>query len=229
VSDMLKIYVGTEPMQRIACAVLRYSMTRRTSVPLEFFEMQDLNLGLESQMFTGFSIYRYHVPFLAGYTGRAISMDADIVCQADIAELYNLPMTSGAMARVKTGYATSVMLLDCEKLKHWNVAEWAPRLKNRNIYQKTMWGRPGGLSTPDFTPLDPMWNQLDDFPAGTKQIHYTNIARQPWKNPGHPHACVFLKELKHAIENGAITKEVVLEEEGKQHVYAGLLKDALAS
>ncbi len=228
-SDLLKIFIGTEPAQKVACAVLRHSLTRRSSVPLEIQNMENIDFGINAQMFTGFSIYRYHVPFLCGYQGRAISMDADIVCQADIAELYNLPMTSGAMARVKTGFATSVMLLDCDKLKHWNVVEWTPRLKNRNIYQRTMWGRPGGLSTPDLSPLDPMWNQLDDFPAGTKQIHYTNLARQPWKIPGHPHAGIFLKELKHAIENGVITKEIVLEEEGKQHIYTGLLKDAMAA
>jgi hypothetical protein len=228
-TDLLKFYIGTESAQRLPTLVLRYSITRRASVPVEFFEMQDLKLGLESQMFTGFSIYRFHVPFLCGYKGRAISMDADIVCQADIAELYNLPMTSGAMARVKTGFATSVMLLDCEKLTHWDVAKWAPQLQKRHIYQCTMWGRPKGLSTPDLTPLDPMWNQPDDFPPGTKQIHYTNIARQPWKNPGHTHAGIFLRELKHAIENGAIAKEIVLEEEAKGHVYVGLLKDAMAA
>ncbi len=228
-SDLLKIFIGSEPMQRVAELVLRHSLTRRSSVPLEIQSMENLNLGLESQMFTGFSIYRFHVPFLCGYKGRAISMDADIVCQADIAELYNLPMTSGAMARVKTGFATSVLLLDCEKLKHWNVVEWTPRLKNRNIYVRTMWGRPHGLSTPDLTPLDPLWNQLDDFQPGGKMIHYTNIARQPWKQPGHQFACIFLKELKHAIENGVITKELVLEEEAKQHVYTGLLKDAMAA
>ncbi len=231
-SDALKVWIGTEPAQRVAQLVLEFSLKRHSSQPLEIKTLEALDLGCENQFFTGFSIYRFHVPKAMGYLGRAVVMDVDIVNMHDIAHLFALPMTSAAMAR-RHGpmkFATSVMLLDCEKLKHWDVNAWAPVLsKNKMRYHATMWGRKGGYSTPDLTELDPSWNQLDQAPEGVKQIHYTNLGRQPWKVQGHNCAWIFLKELKLAIEAGAITKEFVLEEEAKGHVYVGLLKDAMAA
>lgn len=229
---MINVWIATEPMQRISSLVLRHSLTRRASEPLDVKEMSGLSLGCENQFFTGFSIYRFHVPFLMGYAGKAVVMDTDIVNLSDIAELFNTPMTSAAMARRRDrkSFYTSVMLLDCEKLQHWKVVEWGPTLaRNRVKYHKTMWGIPGGFSGNDLTDLNPAWNSLDDAPATAKQIHYTNLGRQPWRFQGHKDAGVFLRELKHAVENGVITKEIVLEEEAKGHVYVGLLKDVMAS
>lgn len=225
----MNVYVCTEDAQWIASEVLKYSIRRRSSIPLNIFEQKDLALGLEQHAKTGFSIYRFNAPKAAGYQGRALVLDADIVCFADVAELANMPMTSAAMARHRDqrSFATSVLLLDCEKLKHWDVAAWAPALENRNKYQSTMWGKKGGFATPDLSPMDKNWNQLDAFPDGTKMIHYTNLGMQPWRYTTHKLGYIFLKELRHAIENGAITKEQVIAEEVKGHVYQGLLADAM--
>lgn len=124
------------------------------------------------------------------------------------------------------GYYTSVMLLDCEKLAHWNLNQWIAEInKNQALYAMTMQGLPQGLGTPDFGSLPDNFNHLDHFDNTTKLIHYTHIPSQPWKVPGHPFARIFLDELKSAIAEDEIPLDAVLREITYGHVYPTLIDD----
>ena len=180
-------------------------------------------------MYTGFSFFRYHIPELCQYVGKAIYLDADMVCLSDISALYEMDMQGkGVLSKIKdqTSYYTSCMVLDAEKLKHWKIKEWA-LLINAGLtsYTGIMSGDPTGINHDDFGPLDSLWNSFDRFDERTKLIHYTTVPTQPWKRPGHPYREPFMKELKSALETGAIQEADVLQEIEKKHIYPDLLKD----
>jgi len=231
--EPIRIYIGTEPLQWLAMEVLKWSVKTRTNSPVEFFELKDLDLGIESKMYTGFSFYRFYIPEACGYKGRAIYLDADIVVLSDIKDLFVMDMGDhGALARpsIKNTWYTSVMLLQCGVLKHWVVKEWITLIENQLAdYRETMFGGAGGLNHQDFGNLPENWNHLDSADSTTKIIHYTNVPTQPWKKPGHAYADVFLREMKAALDGGGFTAEQVKHEIELGHIYPGVLDDALKS
>src|SRR5690606_16737930 len=76
-----------------------------------------------------FTPLRFMPPELMGYAGRAVVTDPDVFAVGDINELFERDMQGKAvMARPRPGHkgkehyvASSVMLMDCAKLTHWNV------------------------------------------------------------------------------------------------------------
>src|SRR5690606_13465431 len=88
-NEPIRVFIGTEPAQRLPTEVLKLSIRRRTALPVEFTELSDLACGVEARFFTGFSFYRWFVPWFCDYRGRAIYLDADIVCLCDLAGLWN--------------------------------------------------------------------------------------------------------------------------------------------
>ena len=71
-------------------------------------------------------------PKLMGYEGRAVVIDPDIFAATDVWELLNRDMQGKAiLCRMRSGTkglvdrcnATSVMLLDCAKLTHWDAEQ----------------------------------------------------------------------------------------------------------
>jgi lipopolysaccharide biosynthesis glycosyltransferase len=227
--DPIKVFIGTEEAQTLPTEVLKYSIRRRTANPVEFHLLRDIPLKLNKKMYTGFSFFRFAIPQFCDYKGKAIYLDADMVVLGDIAELYSLPFAGkGALARPcpPASWYTSAMVLDCALLKHWDIFKWET-LINAGVasYKGTLWGETSGLTYQDFAPLPEYWNHLDTFDATTKNIHYTNVPRQPWKTPGHPFAAVFLKELKAAMHEGVVSETDVKKEIASEHIYADILKD----
>ena len=73
-----------------------------------------------------FTLTRFLPPQLMGYQGRALVVDPDVFAVQDVWELLTRDMKGKAImcrgSKFKNGaYASSVMLLDCAKLKHWDV------------------------------------------------------------------------------------------------------------
>jgi len=70
-----------------------------------------------------FTPLRFAPPQLMGYEVRAIVIDPDIFAVGDIWELLEHDMRGKAIICRRKGrkaaYASSVMLLDCAKLAHW--------------------------------------------------------------------------------------------------------------
>jgi hypothetical protein len=226
---MIRVCIGTEDAQWLPTQVLKFSITRRSKSEFEFTDLKDISLNLKIKMYTGFSFYRFYIPELCHYEGRAIYLDADIVVLCDLLEFIELDMKGkGVLARPMppSHYFTSVMLMECPKLTHWKINDWST-LINAGIasYPETMSGGPQGLNHKDFGPLEPYWNHLDEWNPSTKIIHYTHVPTQPWKVAGHPFAWVFLKELKDALNEGIVTRAQVENEIAKKYIYPTILDD----
>lgn len=127
-------------------------------------------------------------PELMGYQGRAVVIDPDVFAAGDISRLFERDMAGKAvMARPREGHngrndyiASSVMLLDCAKLPHWNVRKQFDELfagtldyEDWVILAKEPKGSIGFLENE--------WNDFDRLSPRTQLLHNTKRRTQPWK------------------------------------------------
>ncbi len=89
---MLRIMIGFDPAETVAYHVLCQSILSRASQPVAFTPINKRNIkeftrGIEDGS-TEFSFSRFLTPFLAGYQGKALFMDCDIIVRDDIAKLF---------------------------------------------------------------------------------------------------------------------------------------------
>jgi hypothetical protein len=135
-----------------------------------------------------FTPLRFAPPSLMNFEGRAIVTDPDCFAVADVAELFERDMAGKAiMAVPRPGHngnakyiASSVMLLDCAKLRHWDFQKELDDLfAHRFDYLHWVELKREDRSAIGF--LEPGWNSFDRLDAGTKILHTTKRRTQPWK------------------------------------------------
>jgi hypothetical protein len=135
-----------------------------------------------------FTPTRFMPPELMGYQGRAVVVDPDVFAVGDINELFSMDMKGKAiMAKRRTGHngrddyiASSVMLLDCAKLPHWNVKQqFEDMFSGKLDYDDWIVLANEPRENIGFLPEE--WNDFDRLTPGTKLIHNTKRRTQPWK------------------------------------------------
>ena len=203
-----------------------------------------------------FTPTRFMPPEQMGYKGRAVVIDPDVFAVGDINELFETDMKGAAIgAKARPGHngradyvASSVMLLDCEKLTHWKVEEqFASMFEGKLDYDDwiTLANEPKG----SIMHLAPYWNDFDRLAPDTRLIHNTKRRTQPWKTglpidfrnripliskllpengimlPGrykaHPdprQEAFFFALLKECVDEGAITVDQIKAEMASNHV-----------
>lgn len=90
---MLQVFIGYDPDEAVAYHVLSHSILRRSSIPVSIAPLMQSQLkGVYTRQrgpteSTEFSLTRFLVPQLSGFSGWSLFMDCDMLCRADIAEL----------------------------------------------------------------------------------------------------------------------------------------------
>lgn len=104
---MVRAYIGFDPRETLACSVLTYSISRRSSVPVSItpIMLSQLPKVLTRQRHplqsTDFSFSRFLTPYLSNYEGWSIFMDCDMLMQDDIAALWAMRDPRYAVQLVK--------------------------------------------------------------------------------------------------------------------------------
>ena len=104
----VKVFIGSGEASLLERKTLIYSLRKHSRSPLDIYvfngthdsiERNDeppipagMSLRVKYKNFTEFSNYRFMIPQICDYTGRAIFLDSDTICLADIAGLFNAPM-----------------------------------------------------------------------------------------------------------------------------------------
>lgn len=213
-AEVARVFIGTDPTQEIACRLLQFSMRRQASIEIVFDTMQDLGLPFptqaKNQPRTGFSFNRFAIPQLAGYHGRAMYCDADMLVFKDLRELWQIPFDGATVMHAPSSSDTrrrqfSVLILDCDRLR-WNATEIVNGLDaGRYSYEQLFWDF--CIEPPEhIRPALPVeWNSLDLYvPGKTALIHYTHMESQPWVYARHEHGDVWVQALVDAIDAGAV-------------------------
>lgn len=216
-SQMIRIFAGcaanNEDLE--SQAVLEWSLRKHARRPLDITWLQ-LSRDLESPLYsdgsrgwqtrnwtTPFSGFRWAVPELCGFDGRAIYMDSDIIVLGDIGELWDQPIPSSKVVLAKGGahgQRLCVSLWDCHA-----AAGHIPRLGKLQADPSSHRGLMHDFATKYANLVQPFageWNALDLEPfdlARVKALHYTGIPTQ--------------LQLKHALPR--------LQREGGRHWYTG--------
>ncbi len=135
-----------------------------------------------------FTPLRFAPPSLMNFEGRALVTDPDCFAVGDVAELFRRDLQGKPIWAVpRPGHngeadyiASSVMLLDCAALKHWDFDRDMDDLFARRFdYVDWIELKREGRSSIGF--LEPEWNSFDRLTPGTKILHTTKRRTQPWK------------------------------------------------
>jgi hypothetical protein len=201
-SDSLRIFIGYEPRQPLAYNVLQHSILRHSSKPISITPLVLSQLPIKRRGLTEFTYSRFLVPYLCGFKGKAVFMDADMVVTGDIAELFEhggINAVSVMQQQAKFEWA-SVMLFNCgaclrltpefiddEKNKLFDL-EWAPYVGD----------------------LPPEWNHCVGYaePAESKLYHFTQGLPCWYETRGLPEDQVWEQERK-AMQHSVSWKDLM--------------------
>lgn len=269
------VVIHTNDKQMLGALVSAHSYRRNSRTP-DAFDVRIVNAGefpeLQERGHTllrgghvrewdpddlqSFTPVRFAVPGLLGYEGLAVITDPDVFAVGDVAELFRRDLRGKAIwCTPRPGYqkitdplATSVMLLDCARLKHWRFADdlnalWAHKVDYLD------WINLKGENLDAIGLLEPEWNDFDRLTPETKLVHNTKRRTQPWKtglpidftfkergllnfalpivrklapnytrHPDQRQEAYFYALLADALDSGAVTKEEVEKEVRLGHV-----------
>jgi len=175
----VRIFLGTQPEQYRAERVFFWSIeqVRDPSRVYEIYLMKRMPGYQRTWLWnTGFTNYRFAIPYYAGYQGRAIYNDVDQTYHADPAELFDTDMGDHAVLAVSMT-DTSVMLMDCERMAKFWTLEKAQSLRKYPLIAAVQ-AEEGAYGL-----FDESWNVRDTpfIPGHTRCYHYTILHYQPWR------------------------------------------------
>lgn len=220
----MRIFVGGDETELVAARVLEHSIRRHASGPVEVTIMRDCAIPAPrdpaNHARTKFSFYRFKIPELCGYRGRALYVDSDMLVFRDVAELWRIPFgrrrvlctrqeTPPAAWRdlswFRPGRQFSVMLLDCDRLS-WRVDEIVRGLdEGRYRYQDLLFEL--CIVPPDEIgdDLPTEWNHLETHvPGRTALTHFTVVPTQPWKTDDSPLNPLWMAAYEQAVATGEV-------------------------
>jgi hypothetical protein len=200
-----------------------------------------------------FTPLRFFPPDAMGHQGVALITDPDVFAVGDVGELFSRDLQGKAIwAVLRPGHnqnpdyiATSVMLLDCAKLPHWQFDRDLDDLfSHRFDYIDWIELKREDRSTIGL--LEPEWNDFDRLTPRTKLLHTTKRRTQPWKTglpvdytlrergwtdvfrrlrnrryEAHPdprQEALFFSLLAELVDRGDVTKDELVAEMAADHI-----------
>lgn len=134
---------------------------------------------------TPFSGFRWAIPEVCSFQGRAIYTDVDMINYRDISELADVDLNGKPFAARRGlrfgGHEFCVMVIDCKAAQFL-----IPPVSRAKLFPEFHHRMIAAFSGNDeyVEDLDPRWNCLDGENLDLKdiwQLHFTNMATQPWK------------------------------------------------
>jgi hypothetical protein len=199
-ANVLKIFIGYDPVESIAWHTMAHSILERSSRPVAIVPLNNVNLRSiytrpkDPKQSNEFSFTRFLAPYLCGYAGYAAYFDCDQLLRTDVSELFTI-------ASARPEKAVHVVQHDYEpkdEIKYLNTAQY--RYPRKNWSSVVLWncGHPANrVVTPEFVntasamelhrflwlddsqigAIDVRWNWLvgeyADPPSDVKNVHWT--------------------------------------------------------
>ncbi len=193
--EIIDIVVGFDQREAVAYHVFCQSVLEKTSRPVRFLPLaQDSLSGYQEKHSDGsnaFTYSRFLCPHLMGFSGYVLYADGDMICNVDIAELWDLRDSSKAVQVVKHNYLTKENKKyfgsrnENYPRKNWSsLVIWnCQHPKNRLLSPAFIEGKAGAflhrfewLDNAEIGELPREWNWLAseyEINLNAKLIHYT--------------------------------------------------------
>lgn len=193
--EPIEIIVGFDQREAVAYHVFCQSVIERSSLPVRFLPLAPNALSFyrddHGDGSNSFTYSRFLSPYLMNYQGHAIYLDGDMICNADIAELWRLRDPSKAVQVVKHNYLTkspnkylgnrnenyprknwsSVVIWNCQHAKNRSLRpDFVSKQKGAYLH-RFQW-----LADDEIGELPLEWNWLAteyEPNASAKLVHYT--------------------------------------------------------
>ena len=194
-NNPIKLIIGFDQRESIAYHTFTQSILEKCSVPVMFIPLAMNTLKgykeTHKDKSNDFIYSRFLTPYLCNFKGWAIFADGDMICQADIKELWDLMDESKALQVVKHDYKTkaqkkylgninedypkknwsSVILWNCSHPKHKILTPEFIASQTGKYLHRFSW-----LNENEIGELPKEWNWLAiEYPENknAKLIHYT--------------------------------------------------------
>ena len=194
-SEKINIVVGFDQRESVAYHTFTQSVIDKASLPVIFIPLAINTLKdykeTHSDKSNDFVYSRFLTPYLNDFKGWAIFADGDMICQADIKELWDLKDETKALLVVKHNYQTkahhkylgninqnyprknwsSIILWNCAHTKHKILTPAFVANQTGKFLHRFSW-----LDDDDIGELPLEWNWLAiEYPDNRKAklIHYT--------------------------------------------------------
>ena len=194
-NEQIKIVIGFDQRESVAYHTFCQSIIEKVSSPVSFMPLAINNLSdykeTHSDKSNDFIYSRFLTPYLNQFNGWAIFADGDMICQADIKELWDLRDDTKALLVVKHDYQTkahrkylgninenyprknwsSVILWNCGHPKHKILTPQFIANQTGKYLHRFTW-----LNDDEIGELPKEWNWLAiEYPENkeAKLIHYT--------------------------------------------------------
>ena len=201
------VFVQANASQMLGARISAYSFKRSSRAPDEFDVRLISAADFPRLMETGrtilrdgfvrdwdpddlqsFTPLRFAPPSLMGFEGKALVVDPDCFAVRDVAELLVKDMEGKAIQAVwqrpasgkEARWASSVMLLDCARLPHWDFDLQLQKLFAHQ-FDYLRWNRLELEDPATIGKLEPSWNAFDVLDLETGILHTTRRRTQPWK------------------------------------------------
>jgi hypothetical protein len=192
---MIRIFVGCSANgeDAEAQAMLEYTLRKYASRPIEINWMK-LTRDKTSPWYanfaagegwntrgwaTPFSAFRWAIPHVCNFEGKAIYVDVDMIARDDIAKLDDQPHPDGKAILAKNQNTHCVMLFDCARAKQY-IPPFDQLRRTEGLYRQVRRNIGGAIA-----PFEGNWNCLDGESYKTlldpdiKIIHFTKVETQP--------------------------------------------------
>jgi lipopolysaccharide biosynthesis glycosyltransferase len=194
-SEKINIVVGFDQREAVAYHAFTQSVIEKSSIPISFMPLAINTLyeykETHNDRSNDFVYSRFLTPFLNDFRGWAIFADGDMICQADIKELWDLRDDTKAVLVVKHNYQTksfkkylgninenypkknwsSLILWNCGHPKHKILTPQFISNQSGQYLHRFSW-----LNEDEIGELPKEWNWLAiEYPENpnAKLIHYT--------------------------------------------------------
>ena len=202
------VFIHTNDKQLLGAKVSEFSLKRASDHP-EKFEVHLIRVEEQAALhrrhgqeylrnggrlvwdcndLQSFTPTRFLAPQLMGFQGRALVIDPDVFAVGDVNELFERDMRGKSIACRQIHphdgrppyYASSVMLLECAKLSHW---QWDRDIERMFDFELDyhQWINLYLEDEDTIGLLEDGWNHFDTLDEHTRLLHNTARITQPWK------------------------------------------------
>lgn len=167
-NDIYRVFIGYDPRQPLAYNVLQHSIVRHSSVPVSITPLILRQLPIKRRGLTEFTYSRFLVPYLSGYVGKSVFMDADMVVTGDIKELFD-----------STDARCAVSVMQEQERFEWASLMVFSNTCCQQLTPKFIEDKDNALFdfawAPSIGPLPPEWNHCVGYqePKEAKLYHFT--------------------------------------------------------